>query len=230
MAPRSLEPAASSAHVRSRSSGSTPIPIVCLTMPAAVRGAPDASAFSASFSHCARLTTASCLARDRTALSTIFSTTSLPMPCPSSSLAAAIQMDRSAGSAFLAWLRTFRAFSCVSNRAKASHISTECGTFSTATPSKIRASSASSNSIAAFHNVTLVGLASSALRSTAFLAAAFCSKSAARRNILTLVGMCRTAAARIVLPISGGCNLAASSHTSSLSGQDSHPSWMSFRA
>ena len=46
----------------------------------------------------------------------------------------------------------------------------------------MRASSASSNSTAAFQSVTDVGLASSAFRSTAFLAASLCSKSAALRN------------------------------------------------
>ena len=93
-----------------------------------------------------------------------------------------------------------------------------------ATESNILASSASSKSIAAFHKVMEVGIASKALRSTAFFASSLCSKSAALRNIFTEVGIRRAAVARIDFAISGGCSRAASSHTSSLSGQVSHPS------
>ena len=115
---------ASSAHVRCRSSSSTPRPAVHLTIAALVNGAPANSAASASFSHCERDTMASCLSRLRTALSTMRSTMS-PWSCASSNFAAAIHTARSVGRCFLASFRTFRALSYVSRRARASHISTE---------------------------------------------------------------------------------------------------------
>mmetsp|Transcript_20889 Transcript_20889/g.45276 ORF Transcript_20889/g.45276 Transcript_20889/m.45276 type:complete len:201 (+) Transcript_20889:2702-3304(+) len=73
---RDNAPLASSAHVRCRSSSSTPRPTVHFTIAALVNGAPAASAASASFNHWARATTASCLSKLLTALSTIISTIS----------------------------------------------------------------------------------------------------------------------------------------------------------
>ena len=57
-----------------------------------------------------------------------------------------------------------------------------------------------------------------------------CSSSAACSQIFTDVGRWRTALARIDLAFSTGCRRAASSHTSSASGQASHPCRMIFRA
>ena len=67
---------------------------------------------------------------------------------------------------FFALLSTFRAFWYVSRRDSASHMSTECGTHSTARPSIKRASSGGSRSIAACHSLTELGTTSSALRRT----------------------------------------------------------------
>eukprot|EP00978_Attheya_sp_CCMP212_P005895 scaffold13168_cov42-Attheya_sp.AAC.1 len=100
-APLDKATAASSAHVRCRSSTSTFIPSVCLQMAPLVRGAPEASAVSASCSHWARLTTASCLANVLTAFS-IMASMRVALFCDSSSLAAAIQTARSAGNALRA--------------------------------------------------------------------------------------------------------------------------------
>jgi len=114
--------------------------------------------------------------------------------------------------------------------ANASQSSTLVGQHSTALPSRIRASSGFSNSTADFHSRTEFGMCSKAFRKTFFLALVSTSRSAARAQILTEVGMCLTACAMILFETSGGCKRAASSHRSSEFGFTSHPFMIKFLA
>mmetsp|Transcript_41909 Transcript_41909/g.94687 ORF Transcript_41909/g.94687 Transcript_41909/m.94687 type:complete len:341 (-) Transcript_41909:969-1991(-) len=227
--PRVRHDCASSSHVRFRSSSSTPRQMELRTMEAQVSGAPAFSAASASLSHCSRSITTWSLVRTSTAFSMILPTISA-WPWASSSLAAVIQMAGSDGIAPRAWFSTLRAFSYVSKRASASHMSTLWGTHSTALPSMILASPASSRVMACRQSLTLLGTNSSARRSTVFLRSNSLSSSAACIQILTLCGRWWMALARMVLAFSPDCSRAASSHTSSDSGHVSHPCLISARA
>merc|ERR1719187_539902 len=154
----------------------------------------------------------------------------LSLSFASSSLAAVIQICRSVGMCSRALFSTRRAFSYVSNLASAIHSSVLVGQHSTARLNKILASLGVSSSMAAFHSLTELGICSSALRNTFFLARGSCSRSAALIQILTVWGTCSTASFTTFLASSGGCSLAASSQTSSDLGQTSQPLMMRFLA
>ena len=151
-------------------------------------------------------------------------------PFASSSLAAVIQICGSVGMVSRARLSTLRAFWYVSSRASAIHMSTECGTHSTARPSISRASSGPSRSMEACQSLTEFGMTSSAFRSTRRRMVTFVSSDAACNQILTLCGIFLTASARTVFALSGVCSRAASSHTSSEAGHALQPSRMTWRA
>mmetsp|Transcript_58406 Transcript_58406/g.92839 ORF Transcript_58406/g.92839 Transcript_58406/m.92839 type:complete len:229 (-) Transcript_58406:91-777(-) len=141
----------------------------------------------------------------------------------SSSFALSMKINLSLGQATRARFSTFLAFSYVSNLLKASHISTELGTHSTARESIIRALLASSRSMAVCHKMIEFGMISNALRSTAFLFSISCSRLAAFSQILTDFGIFLTAAARIFLASFGECKRAASIQISCDEGQASVP-------
>uniref|UniRef100_A0A2M4D234 Putative secreted protein n=1 Tax=Anopheles darlingi TaxID=43151 RepID=A0A2M4D234_ANODA len=159
----------------------------------------------------------------------IFSTMWM-FPFASSSLAAVVQICRSVGIFSRALFNTFRAFSYVSKRARASHSSTLVPQHSTARESRIFASSGFSISTAAFQRRTELGMCSRALRNTRRFAFGSVSRSAALIQMRTEVGMRRAACAITPLAVSGGCSRAASSHRSSLCGFCSQPRMIRFRA
>mmetsp|Transcript_29080 Transcript_29080/g.68543 ORF Transcript_29080/g.68543 Transcript_29080/m.68543 type:complete len:270 (+) Transcript_29080:249-1058(+) len=215
--------------MRLRSSSSMPSESVCCTMACAVRAAPPRSASSPSASQRSRSSSTWCRLSDLMAFSMTFSTTS-GLPLASSSLAAVIQICGSVGMVSRALLSTLRAFWYVSSRASASHMSTLCGTHSTARPSMSRASSGGSRSIAACQSLTLLGTTSSARRSTRRRIMMLLSSEAACSQILTDCGIFFTASASTVLAFSGVCSRAASSHTSSFAGHAMQPSRITCRA
>mmetsp|Transcript_1273 Transcript_1273/g.4101 ORF Transcript_1273/g.4101 Transcript_1273/m.4101 type:complete len:262 (-) Transcript_1273:749-1534(-) len=207
------------------------MPMVLRTMAPQVNGAAASSAASASLSHCSRSMTTWYCASDATALATMRSTSWAPLPWASSSFAAVSQIAGSVGMASRAWLSTRRAFSYVSSRASASHMSTEWGTHSTARPSMMRASSTSSSSMAVRQSFTDDGTNSSAFRSTVFFRSGSGSSSAARSQSFVDVGSFPTASASMDRAFASPlCSRAASSQTSSDSGHVSQPSLMSLRA
>ena len=156
--------------------------------------------------------------------------TSCRLPFASSSRDAVIQICGSVGIVSRALLSTLRALSYDSRRASASHMSTACGTHSTARESISLASSGDSRSIAACHSLTELGITSSALRSTRRRIVMSVSSEAACIQILTDDGIFFTASASTVFEFSGVCSRAASSHTSSFAGHARQPSRMTCRA
>mmetsp|Transcript_92524 Transcript_92524/g.293430 ORF Transcript_92524/g.293430 Transcript_92524/m.293430 type:complete len:292 (+) Transcript_92524:1433-2308(+) len=210
-------------------SSSTPTLIVTFTMAWHVLMKPVFSASSACFSHMSRsgvtpLAASESMARVKIS-STIFS-----FPCVSSSFAAVTQMTGLVGMCFRASFSTRCASLYEDSFAKASHISTLCGTHSTARLSMTRASASSSKLTASFHRRTELGMNSRALRSTRALACTSCSRLAASIHRRTLCGRDFTALATTALALCGFSRRAASSQTSSLLGQCLQPCAMSWRA
>mmetsp|Transcript_2203 Transcript_2203/g.8463 ORF Transcript_2203/g.8463 Transcript_2203/m.8463 type:complete len:384 (+) Transcript_2203:502-1653(+) len=241
---RAIHSPASEIHVLFRSSSSTFLPTVTLTISKHVFGCPLRSAVSASLSQNSLSMETPLFARLFTARSMILPTKDLASAWSlvavstealspatvasfasfaSSSFAAAIHTRGSSGSVSRALFKTTRAFSLVSSRANASHKSTCCGQHSVALARRTFASVSLDKSTSAFHSRTDDGIFSRAFRSTCRFRSSSSSSCVACIHRSTFRGMCATARAKIALASSAVLSRAFSLQTSGFMGHASHP-------